>query len=283
MFKVAQDSDAKYFLKKSKVLLYANEAEYSLMIGLAEILKSSAGNPPNPPIFLRCINEQSETTSALIQTRVDNCVVTSATEPELVAFADFYLIKKLPVDGVVGPVAAAQCLAKKLGSGTSRSAQLAMSSKILKLTEVIEPQSAKGELSLAGEKDISIVADWLSEFAAEAVPHDAGNAVRYRSIAEAKINNSEIFLWTIDGVARSVAHVGRPTKNGISVSAVYTPKEFRGQGYASNMVAQVSKRILGAGKEFCVLYTDATNPTSNKIYQNIGYEIIAESAYWILK
>lgn len=116
MSKVAQDSDAKYFLKKSKELLYGHEAEYSLMIGLAEILKSTSGNPPNPPIFLRCLSEQAETTSALIQTRMDNCVVTSATEGDIDALADYYLSKKLKVDGVVGPLKMAESLAKKNGS-----------------------------------------------------------------------------------------------------------------------------------------------------------------------
>ncbi len=33
---------------------------------------------------------------------------------------------------------------------------------------------------------------------------------------------------------------------------------------------------LTAGRRFCFLYTDLANPTSNHIYQAIGYEPVAE-------
>ena len=75
--------------------------------------------------------------------------------------------------------------------------------------------------------------------------------------------------------------VGRPTKNGISVSGVYTPKDFRKNGYASALVACTSQKMLDAGKTFCVLYTDTANPMSNKIYQQLGYKEIATSKDFI--
>ncbi|MGB3100710.1 MAG: GNAT family N-acetyltransferase, partial [Psychrobacillus psychrotolerans] len=31
--------------------------------------------------------------------------------------------------------------------------------------------------------------------------------------------------------------------------------------------------------EFCVLYTDMLNPTSNKIYQEIGYKKLVDSVH----
>ena len=34
--------------------------------------------------------------------------------------------------------------------------------------------------------------------------------------------------------------------------------------------------ILDEGKEFCTLYTDLSNPTSNSIYRNIGYVAVAD-------
>ena len=44
------------------------------------------------------------------------------------------------------------------------------------------------------------------------------------------------------------------------------------------MVAACSKELLKE-YEFCVLYTDMMNPTSNKIYQEIGYEKIVDSVH----
>ena len=57
---------------------------------------------------------------------------------------------------------------------------------------------------------------------------------------------------------------------------MYTPPERRRRGYASALVAALSQEQLDAGKEFCFLYTDLANPTSNKIYQDIGYEPVAD-------
>jgi predicted GNAT family acetyltransferase len=73
-----------------------------------------------------------------------------------------------------------------------------------------------------------------------------------------------------------MAGKNRPTKNGMTVSYVYTPPVYRGKGYASALVAQLSREIL-LEKTYASLYTDIQNPTSNKIYQLIGYEPVGDS------
>ena len=64
---------------------------------------------------------------------------------------------------------------------------------------------------------------------------------------------------------------GRLTKLGES-------GELRGHGYATALTAEVSARRLAAGRRFCFLYTDLANPTSNAIYERIGYHRVCESA-----
>jgi predicted GNAT family acetyltransferase len=59
---------------------------------------------------------------------------------------------------------------------------------------------------------------------------------------------------------------------------VYTPPGRRGRGYATALVAALSAELLAAGRRFCFLYTDLANPTSNRIYQRIGYERVCDSA-----
>ncbi|WP_395694501.1 GNAT family N-acetyltransferase [Nocardioides sp.] len=61
------------------------------------------------------------------------------------------------------------------------------------------------------------------------------------------------------------------------VGPVYTPAEHRGHGYASAAVAEVSRRILEAGDRAC-LFTDQANPTSNKIYEAVGYRAVVDMA-----
>jgi predicted GNAT family acetyltransferase len=60
------------------------------------------------------------------------------------------------------------------------------------------------------------------------------------------------------------------------IGAVYTPPEARGRGYATALVAAVSQHLLDRGRAFTYLYTDLANPTSNSIYQKIGYRPVAD-------
>jgi predicted GNAT family acetyltransferase len=59
---------------------------------------------------------------------------------------------------------------------------------------------------------------------------------------------------------------------GCRIGAVFTPPERRRRGYASALVAAVSRRSLEEGRSWCSLYADLANPTSNSIYQAIGYQ-----------
>ena len=81
----------------------------------------------------------------------------------------------------------------------------------------------------------------------------------------------------------SIAGWGGATPNGIRIGPVYTPPELRRHGYATALTADLSQslldgRLFDGGRRFCFLYTDLANPTSNAIYERIGYVRAAESA-----
>ena len=75
-----------------------------------------------------------------------------------------------------------------------------------------------------------------------------------------------------DGKIVCQATTSRIMKYGKCVSAVYTPPEERGKGYAYNLIYRISKELLDSGDKYCVLYTDDSNPISNHVYEKIGYK-----------
>lgn len=68
-----------------------------------------------------------------------------------------------------------------------------------------------------------------------------------------------------------------PVAGVVRIGPVFTPPELRGRGYAGVAVAELSRRLLHAGNRACMLYTDLANPTSNSVYQRIGYRPVLDA------
>jgi hypothetical protein len=148
-----------------------------------------------------------------------------------------------------------------------------MRQRLYELRTVIPAQTAPGALRLASENDLDLVARWIGEFSTEALP--GGDMAKSRESAASRIALRDVYLWeSMQPV--SMAATTRPTTNGIGISLVYTPPGLRGKGYASACVAALSQRLLDSGRKFCCLFTDLSNPTSNHIYQSIGYTPVAD-------
>ena len=138
---------------------------------------------------------------------------------------------------------------------------------------------AHGALRRAKFEDLDIISDWIFQFAKEiSEPKSKGEA---RADGQRRIDRGELFVWENQGIC-SMAASSRPTKNGVAINLVYTPKILRGRGYASSCVAALSQRLL-LGFNFCSLFTDLNNPTSNYIYRKIGYRPIRQFSSFLFE
>ena len=114
---------------------------------------------------------------------------------------------------------------------------------------------------------------WWREFFAEAAPLEPDDA---EQAVAARCEDGSMHVWEDGGVPVSLI-CARPTGNGYGwIGPVYTPPELRRRGYAGAGVAAASRRLLAAGASPCMLFTDLDNPTSNKIYHQVGYRRFAE-------
>jgi hypothetical protein len=95
--------------------------------------------------------------------------------------------------------------------------------------------------------------------------------------AGARIAYGGVTLWEApDGTPVSMAGVTEKVAGQVRVAPVYTPADLRGRGYAGAVTAEVSRAALAAGVDEVVLFTDLANPTSNALYQRIGYRPVAD-------
>jgi hypothetical protein len=164
---------------------------------------------------------------------------------------------------------------------TDTTATVRFAQGIYALERVLPVPGASGAMRLQTPQDTELLIDWLRAFEAEALHTlGGGGEDRARQVVEYRLRaeRAGLMLWEDGGVVVSVAGFGGETPNGIRIGPVYTPPELRGRGYATALVAQLSSQLLAEGRRFCFLYTDLANPTSNAIYERIGYGRVCDSA-----
>jgi predicted GNAT family acetyltransferase len=155
--------------------------------------------------------------------------------------------------------------------------------RLYELHKVTPPQHPiAGFLRSADLKDSDTITDWRYAFSVEALHEANPDRFELKKQVEQRISVGDVFVWD-DGRAVSMAVHNRPTPHGCSIGGVYTPPELRGRGYAYACVAALSQHLLDTGKQFCTLFTDLANPTSNAIYQKIGYRPVADFIEYIFE
>jgi predicted GNAT family acetyltransferase len=195
-----------------------------------------------------------------------------AKRNDIESMVDFFSEENIEVPGVIGNTELVGDFAEIWTERNKVSASVQMEQHIYRLDEVSPVRKCPGHLRLVTQEDLPLVYDWVHAFSVEAIEpmskQEAQELVDKRT--------EQLYVWD-DGAAVSMAAQARPTKNGAVVSLVYTPPELRKKGYATSCVAALSKRLLEEGFKFCSLYTDAANPSSNKIYETIGYKRVVDS------
>ena len=137
------------------------------------------------------------------------------------------------------------------------------------------PRPGPGRLVTATHSDRDLALAWWTAFVAETDVIDAGPEARAATV-DFRLSQGHLFLWVHEGRPVSAVAINPPVAGVLRIGPVYTPPDKRGRGYASSAVAAVSRRGLDGGAHSCMLYTDLANPTSNKIYADVGYRRIAE-------
>jgi hypothetical protein len=278
---VTRSDDATAFLAEAGELLLADEARHNLILGLAGTVRDSPDLYPLRSFWLA--RHGSQVVGAAMRTPPYNLVLARPNSPEaLDALADA-ITEELP--GVVGTVPESEEFAELWAARSGTRARTHMRQGVYALEQVETFSPAPGSPRVATAEDRELVLRWWLAFGDE-VLHEGGpgreNAaamVDHRIGAEGR----GILLWEDEGEPVSFAGWGGRTPNGIRVGPVYTPPELRGRGYATALTAELSQRLLDGrlfdgGRRFCFLYTDLANPTSNAIYERIGYRRVAESA-----
>jgi uncharacterized protein len=276
---VVRFDDVTVFLEAVRPLLLADVARNNLVLGIVDTL---VDHPFVYPRFhLWSAERDGVAVGAALLTEPYNLVLAEPADDAAVdALSDAVLAGGADVPGVVGNEPWVDRFAGRWGRATGTRATLAMAQGVHALTSVRAVHAPLGAERTATESDRPLLASWLRAFAEEAMPEPDPDPSRLERVLDVRLGGSHdagLWLWEIDGSPVSLAGFTSLSAGGGRVGPVYTPPAHRRRGFATILVATLSRWLLAEGHERCFLYTDLANPTSNRIYADIGYVPVCRS------
>ena len=271
-------SDADRFLERVEPFLMRREAEHCLILGLLDSLRAGEQWGTEPPL-MAVSEDHGEVAAVILMTPPHNLILSwIAADSTIDAIADELSAKGVTIPGVNGSADIARKFALRWSQLSGCTFRVQMAQRIYQLSRVINQTRAAGHIREPNQSDDALMRKWRAAFSIDAEGMDADEAEKNAALPLR--NSRHLVLWEVEGTPVSMAGYSGSTPNGIRVAPVYTPPENRGKGFAGACVAALSQKLLDDGRKFCFLYTDLANPTSNHIYQTIGYEPVADATVY---
>jgi RimJ/RimL family protein N-acetyltransferase len=270
--------DVADFWAVTRDLYEAEPAKHTTVLSVIHALLDAPQPDAVPPVFVTLHDTTGSLRSAALRTPPWPLAL-SGVRPDDVSLLTKELLPVHPeLDSVMGPRDVVDSFATAWSATTSRTIRPVLDLRLYRLADLLVPQ-VNGRARLGTEADLDLLAQHWVAFSAEA------NAHRPSTIPEALDGVRRLLtlgagyvIWDVDGVPVSSACAKVPNAGASRIGPVYTPPEHRQRGYAAAATAAAASWALAAGAAEVLLYTDLANPTSNGVYQRIGFRPVADYA-----
>ncbi len=275
------------FLSRVQSTLEENEIQNSLMLGITQRMAALNDQPhPKPECrtVFRSVHDERGVIAITTQTPGRGILVyqhrSDVTDAFSMIVADYFQNHRDPI-GVVGPKSTAQRFAQLWQVVSGEEPRIFQNQRMYQCTAVTNFDLTQGKMRKAFKKEIPMLIDWSMEF--NKVTPENLTEIEVEKSLRRDIEEGTLYVWTDGDQAVSMLKKNRPTTNTIAISYVFTPDVLRGRGYATAAVHTLTSELLASGYKACTLFTDLNNPTSNKIYQRIGYQPVVDIDNYIFK
>lgn len=269
--RVHPHAGARQFLTAAEPLLLSDPFSTNVMAVVAG--RIAAGQEPDSERHLWATVEDSDgcIVGAAMHTPPHHLFVSRMPAAAAASLADVVADTGRDLPGVNGALIATGPFAATWAARTGRKSTLITAMRLYRLGQLAWPQGVAGNaIAAVTPRDTELAAGWLAAFHEEAQPH--APVWDWRALAERRVGAGQVLLWRDEDAVVSLAAVSAPAAGVARVGPVYTPPEHRRQGYGAAVTAKATAVALSAGADHVILYTDLENPTSNSIYQSIGYK-----------
>jgi RimJ/RimL family protein N-acetyltransferase len=268
------------FLARAGDFLHSRPALHTVPLTVTEALRTRGADAygAEAPIFGR-LERAGEVRATFFRTPPRRLNLTPLTPEEADTLAAHLAGLGRPLPGVSADHDTATAFAEAWQRHTGATPTLHERQRLYRLGTLTPSEPLpEGRGRVAGEQDREQLMLWYSEFVAAiggSASADAG------SWADTRIAYGHVKFWeTPDGTPVSMAGVTPMVAGEIRVAPVYTPAHLRGRGYGGAATVEVSRAALAAGAAEVLLFADLANPTSNGLYQRIGYRPVTDFAVY---
>jgi len=274
-WRVVRHDDAAAFLAAAQPWLERDEVEHnvilSIALGLAQALPA-----PGPRPYLATLLDGDALAGCALRTPPHKLVLTRFDPAAAPALVSALHAVYPTLDAVIGPEPSVDAFAGAWGERFRVTVRRGTRQQLYVLREVTPPSlPVPGAVRAVGDDDVAVLVPWIADFFSQTGETHL-DPVRYLAERRAGIR-----VWDDDGPVSMAAAFGH-TAHGARIALVYTPPERRGRGYAGACVTALTREVLASGKQHCCLYTDLSNPISNRVYQRIGYRPVVAMSDWLL-
>jgi GNAT superfamily N-acetyltransferase len=260
-------TDGREALEHAREFLVSRPVDHNVIL---TILRDRVARP-EPGRYWIARNGQTVVGFALQSPPTFKAALAPSPPEVLHALVDAMTADAPDLPGVTGEAASAARFAGRWAEVRKLPVTPVEGGRLYRLGQLRMPAVVPGALRRAGPDDRGTLVAWARAFHAETNPgpSDPEDTVTRR------IEDGRFFVWDDSGPA-AMAFATAPIEGVARVGMVYTPPDRRGHGYASACVASLSRHALDADAKVCILYTQLQNPTSNGVYQRLGYEAVSE-------
>ena len=278
--KLAKHNNINDFLLKNETLLLERESFHNLILGLAYSIRDKKIEVTGP-LYYSILNESNQVIASALRSNDDRPFIVTEMSPDAVDLLIKDLSKsKTSLKAVVGEEVTATYFRDQWTNLNKLNFKINIHLGVYECFKVILPKVILGDLIEATIEHKTILMEYIAGFQRDCFPQGPIALENVEKLMKRHLDNRSIYLLLKDKEIVSMAANTRSTLNGGTISLVYTPPSLRGKGYASSVVALLASKVMNDGKKFASLFTDLTNPTSNSIYQKIGFNKIGQNIHY---
>ena len=263
------------YLAAAAGFLRSQPVRHTIQLSAVETLRARGASAfgETAPLFGWWRSGTGEITAALLHTPPYPVLLTRLPERSAQPLAEALAGCGRQLPGVTAQQDDAAQFAAAWSRLTGATSQESRRSRLFRLGRLRPPAPGpRGAARVATTANRALLESWLAAFAVE-IGESTGPPA---DVVDERLSYGGLTLWAADGTAVSLAGLHRPAAGTTRVSPVYTPPARRRQGYGGAVTAAVSQAALDAGAEHVVLFTDLANPTSNALYQRLGYRPVED-------